>query len=345
MATHDYYQLLGVARSASEKEIRQAYRKLARKYHPDLNPNDKQAETKFKEIGQAYEVLSDAEKRKLYDRWGPDFEKYEAARKAGATAGGSGGFPPGGFPPGGFPPGGFPPGGFPPGGFTPGGFTWTSGGGPGGGFGGGDHTGTVDDEVLGGLFEQILGGTRAGGRRGGRVRGEDYEHPISLSLEDAFNGTTRRIQMTSPDGASQTLEVKVPAGVVDGQRIRIAGKGGPGFNGGASGDLFLIVAIAPHPRFRREGDNLSVTVDVPLYTAVLGGEVFVPTLKGTRLALKIGPETQNGQRIRLAGQGMTRANGTRGDLVAEVSVALPTQLTEREHGLFEELAALRATPS
>jgi molecular chaperone DnaJ/curved DNA-binding protein len=322
MARRDYYDVLGVPRSASEKEIRQAYRKLARQYHPDLNPNDKPAETKFKEIGQAYEVLSDPDKRKLYDRWGPDFEKYEQARKAGAGAGASSG---GSGP------------------FGSGPFTWTSGS---GGFGGsGGSTGTIDDENLGSLFDQILGGMgRSGsGRRSGPMRGEDFDHPTSLTLDEAFSGTTRLIQITPASGVPQTIEAKIPAGVADGQRVRIAGKGGPGINGGPPGDLYLVISVRPHPRFRREGDDLTVPVDVPLYTAVLGGEVLVPTLKGSRLALRIGPETENGQRIRLAGQGMPTTSGGRGDLYAEVRIVMPTGLNERERELFQELAALRAS--
>jgi DnaJ-class molecular chaperone len=318
MAGRDYYDVLGVPRSASEKEIRQSYRKLARQYHPDLNPNDKQSEAKFKEIGQAYEVLSDAEKRKLYDRWGPDFEKYEQARKAGASAGtsarGSGPF--GG-----------------------GSATWTTGS---GGFGGG--AGTIDDENLGSLFDQILGGMgRSGGRRSGPRRGEDYDHPTTLTLEEAFSGTTRLIQITSSSGQAATIEAKIPAGVADGQRVRIAGKGGPGIGGGAPGDLYLVVSIRPHARFSREGNDLTVPVDVPLYTAMLGGEVLVPTLKGGRLALRIGPETENGQRIRLAGQGMPASGGGRGDLYAEVRIVTPKGLNERERELFQELATLRTS--
>ena len=316
MARRDYYDVLGVPRSGSEKEIRQAYRKLARQYHPDLNPNDKQAETKFKEIGQAYEVLSDPEKRKQYDRWGPDFEKYEQARKAGASTGASGS------------------------GFGSGPYTWTSGS---GGYGG--STTTIDDENLGSLFDQILGGMGRGtgpGRRG-PARGEDFEHPTTLTLEEAFTGATRLIQITPASGAPQTIETKIPAGVQDGQQVRIAGKGGPGINGGAPGDLYLVVTVRPHPTFKREGDDLTVQVEVPLYTAILGGEVLVPTLKGSRLALRIGPEMQNGQRIRLAGQGMPTTSGARGDLYAEVRIAMPRELSDRERELFQELAALRAS--
>ena len=320
MARRDYYDVLGVSRSASEKEIRQAYRKLARQYHPDLNPNDKQAETRFKEIGQAYEVLSDADKRKLYDRWGPDFEKYEQARKAGAGAAGAGAGPFGAG--------------------SSGPFTWTSTG----GFGGAGSTGTIDDENLGSLFDQILGGMgRGAGRRGGPQRGEDYDHPTSLTLEEAFSGATRLIQITPASGVPQTIEAKIPPGVADGQRVRIAGKGGPGINGGAPGDLYLVISVRPHPRFTREGDDLTVPVDVPLYTAILGGEVLVPTLKGSRLALRIGPETENGQRFRLAGQGMPKARGARGDLYAEVRIVTPKGLNDRERELFQELAAQRAS--
>jgi DnaJ-class molecular chaperone len=316
MARRDYYDVLGVSRSASEKDIRAAYRKLARQYHPDLNPNNKEAEAKFKEIGQAYEVVGDAEKRKLYDRWGHDFEKIEQARKSGAASGAGAGAGP----------------------FDSGPFTWTTGGSR--TTGGGS---TIDDDMLGGLFDQILGGIgRGAGRRGGQLRGEDYDHLVSLTLEEANAGTTRLIQITPASGQPQTIEARIPGGVADGARVRIAGKGGPGIGGGPPGDLYLVVSIKPHPRFRRQGDDLTVSVDVPLYTAILGGEVLVPTLKGSRLALKIGPETTNGQLIRLAGQGMTRMDGTRGDLYAEVKVVMPTGLSERERQLFTELAALRA---
>jgi curved DNA-binding protein len=316
MPKRDYYQVLSVAKTASEKEIRQAYRKLARQYHPDLNPNDKQSETRFKEIGEAYSVLSDADKRKKYDRWGHDWEKIEQAQKAGATAGA--GFGGAGF------------------GGAPGGFRWTTET---------DSSGTIDDEMLGSIFEQVFGGGgRAGGfgQRSGRLAGEDYEHPTEVTLEEAYAGATRLIQIAGADGSLQTIEVKVPPGVTSGSRVRVAGKGSPGRGGGPPGDLYLLITVQPHPRFRREGDDLHVTVDVPLYTAVLGGEVHVPTPKGTRLALKLPPESQSGQRFRLAGQGMPRLGGSgRGDLYAEVRVMVPTGLSERERELFGELAGLR----
>ena len=313
MARRDYYEILGVARTATEKEIRQAYRKLARKYHPDLNPNDKPAEARFKEIGEAYDVLSDADKRKKYDRWGHDWEKIEQAQRAGATAGAGVGSGP---------------------------FRWGTSGGT------TVNDIPVDDEMLGGLFDQLFGGR--GGRRttvGGPRAGEDYDHPIQVSLEEAFTGATRLIQIEGADGSLKKIEVKIPAGVADGSRVRVAGKGGPGRNGGPPGDLYLVISIRPDPRFAREGADLIVGVDVPLYTAVLGGEVHVPTPKGTRLALKLPPGTQNGQRFRLGGQGMPRleAPSSRGDLYAEVRVVLPTSLSERERGLFQELASLRGS--
>ena len=329
MARRDYYEVLGVQRSAAEKDIRQAYRKLARKYHPDLNPKDKQAEARFKEIGEAYEVLSDPDKRKKYDRWGHDWEKIEQAQKAGAAAGAGAGF--GGR-----------------GGGS--GFRWTTGAGSRGG------SVPIDDDMLGGLFEQIFGGggPAAGfgrSRTSTRLAGEDYEHPTEITLEEAFAGTTRLIQMEGPDGRPQTIEVKIPAGVGDGARVRVAGKGGQGVGGGPSGDLFLVISVKPHPLFTRNGDDLTVNVDVPLYTAVLGGEVHVPTPQSRKLALKLPAGTQNGQRFRLAGQGMPRTGGARGgnnrdgrgDLYAEARVVLPTKLSDRERELFRELAKVRGS--
>lgn len=306
MAKRDYYEVLGVGRSASDKDVRNAYRKLARKHHPDLNPNDKAAAERFKEVSKAYEVLSDAEKRKKYDRFGHTWQQVEAAEKAGATAGG---------------------------GFDP--FRTkrtTRGGNPGV---------TFETDDLGDLFEQILGG-RGGGRRNGPLRGQDQELSVAVSLEEAFGGTLRTVRLQQPDGGEQRLEVKVPAGVTDGSRVRVAGKGGPGLGGGPAGDFYLVTTVEPHPRFRRDGDDLYTTLEVPLHQAVLGGEVFVPTPKGTRLALRLPPETQNGQRFRLGGQGMPRLDGSgRGDLFADVKALLPSGLSEREQELFRELAAIR----
>ena len=309
----DYYAVLGVSRSASEKDIKTAYRKLARKHHPDVNPGDKQSEAQFKEIGEAYSVLSDPEKRKKYDRWGHDWEKIEQAQAAGVNFRGR------------------------PGSTS---YTWSSSstGGEPGGF-------NFDSDDLGGLFEQLFGRT-AGGRtrvRNAPRKGSDIEQPVEITLEEAFNGTQRTFSIQDAhSGEIRTVEVKIPAGATDGLRVRIAGKGEPGQGGGPNGDLYLIVSVKAHPLFEREGDDLRVKVPTPLYTAMLGGEVMVPTPKGTQLALKVAPETPNGQRIRLAGQGMPHVNTPgRGDLYAEIAVQLPKNLTSREKELFAELARAR----
>ena len=319
MAAHtkrDYYTVLGVSRSASEKDIKTAYRKLARKHHPDVNPGDNKSEAQFKEIGEAYSVLSDPEKRKKYDRWGHDWEKIEQAQAAGANFRGR------------------------PGSTS---YTWSSAG------GGAPGSYNFESEDLGGLFEQLFG-RAAGGRtrvRSAPRKGKDLEQPVEIMLEEAFNGTQRTFSIQdSQSGEIRTVEVKIPAGATEGLRVRIAGKGEPGLGGAAAGDLYLIVSVKPHPLFERDGDDLRVKVPTPLYTALLGGEVMVPTPKGSQLALKVPPETPNGQRIRLAGQGMPHLNGSgRGDLFAEVTVQLPKNLTSREKDLFAELARARGAAS
>ncbi len=313
MAKRDYYDVLGVGRTATEKEIRQAYRKLARKYHPDVNPSDKTAEAKFKEIGEAYEVLVDKEKRAKYDRFGHNWQQMadqeEAARRAGF---GGAGF-----------------------GARPGGFTWQTRSGP----DVGEFEGFSD------ILEQILQGSAGGRRTGFRTRthpmsGEDLEHPVEIGLAEAITGTTRLLQVEGPE--SRRLEVKIPAGVRDGSRVRIAGEGGAGMRGGPRGDLYLVISIRPDPNFERQGDDLYTEVPVPLATLMLGGEIHVPTPKGTRLALRIPPETQNGKQFRLAGQGVPHLGTSgRGDLYARVKAVLPTDLTPREKQLFQELARLR----
>jgi curved DNA-binding protein len=312
----DYYTVLGVSRSATEKDIKTAYRKLARKHHPDVNPGDKKSEAQFKEIGEAYSVLSDPEKRKKYDRWGHDWEKIEQAQAAGANFRGR------------------------PGSTS---YTWSSAG------GGAPGSYNFESEDLGGLFEQLFG-RAAGGRtrvRSAPRKGKDLEQPVEIMLEEAFNGTQRTFSIQdSQSGEIRTVEVKIPAGATEGLRVRIAGKGEPGLGGAAAGDLYLIVSVKPHALFERDGDDLRVKVPTPLYTALLGGEVMVPTPKGSQLALKVPPETANGQRIRLAGQGMPHLNGSgRGDLFAEVTVQLPKNLTSREKDLFAELARARGAAS
>lgn len=340
MAGKDYYATLGVGRGASEKEIRQAYRKLARQYHPDVNPGDKTAEARFKEINEAYEVLSDPEKRKKYDQFG---ENWQYADQFAHTGAGAGGFGRGAAGRGGAWE-----------------FRWAGPQGQPGGI-------PFDLGDLGGGFESIfdLFG-RAGGRARARAqKGEDVEHPVEITLEEAYNGATRTIQMETEEvcptcngggavnkgpcptchGAGivpkvRRLEVKIPAGVKDGERVRIAGQGGAGTGGASRGDLFLLVSVRPHDRFERKGDDLYEDVAVPLTTAVLGGEVEVPTIRGTRVMLKIPPETQNGATFRLAGLGMPRVGSTaKGDLYARVKVQLPTRLTPRQRELFEQLRA------
>jgi len=321
MPVKDYYQTLGISRGASEKEIRQAYRRLARKHHPDVNPSDKAAESKFKEISEAYEVLNDSEKRAKYDRYGDAWQHVGTGAPGAGFQGQPGGFGTGGAGGPGFE-----------------GFHFETGG-P-----------TVGEDVdLGGLFERFFGGGVRAGRTGTRQqarrarRGEDVEQPVEVTLDEAYRGATRLLQVATADGSStKRLEVKIPPGVQNGSRIRVQGAGGPGLGGGANGDLFLVLSVQPHASFERKGDDLHTEVAVPLTTAVLGGEVQVPTLKGSKVALKIAAETQNARVIRLAGLGMPKLHGDgKGDLYAKVRVVLPTALSANERQLFEELAKLR----
>jgi molecular chaperone DnaJ len=328
MASKDYYQILGVNKNASEKEIKQAYRRLARKHHPDLNPDDKSAEAKFKEINAAYEVLSDPEKRKKYDQFGDQWEYAEQFAKSGGQER----------------------------------VRWD--------FGGGGKTFEYGDlSDFGDIFSSLFGDSGIGSRmRRGPQRGQDIESPIEVSLEEAYHGSTRVIQLQTKEpctacggtgrvgnrvcticnGAGgkvspKRLEVKIPAGVKDGSRIRIAGEGGPGHAGGKKGDLYLAVKVLPHRLFERKEDDLYTEVSVPLAIAMLGGEVKLPTLNGN-LSLRIPPETQNGKVFRLAGKGMPQlGNRKYGNMFAKVKVVLPTNLTEEERKLFERLRSLRPT--
>lgn len=323
MAKKDYYAILGVKRRASDKEIRQAYRRLARKYHPDVNAGDKAAEAKFKEINAAYEVLSDAEKRRKYDLYGDQWQyadQFEQARRQGGQR-----------------------------------WSWSGRGAPFGGFDLGDLGFGDLGDLLGGLFT----GTRT---RSGR--GESVQHMAEVSLAEAYQGTTRVLNMQTEEpcstcggsgklvGAvchvcqgsgvtmrSRRLEVKIPPGVTDGSRVRVAGEGPrpSGRGGGARGDLYLVISVRPHERFSRRGDDLHTEVEVPLLDAVLGGEVAVPTLKGKAM-LKIPPLTQNGRVFRLAGLGMPHlGSSAKGDLYAKVEVILPAELSPEERELFEKL--------
>ena len=326
MEFKDYYSTLGVAKGASDKEIKQAFRKLARKYHPDVNPGDKAAEARFKEVNEANEVLSDPEKRKKYDELGANWRMYEQAQRAGAQPGAAG---------------------------NPFGGAW--GAGPGGG---GFRTMSEDEvsEMFGGddspfsdFFRTFFGGGAAGGGDPrGRTRaprnraGRDVEHEIELDLEDALHGTVQRLGIQQQNG-QRTVEVRIPAGVTDGSRVRVAGEGERGSGNGASGDLFLRVRLKPHARFDRKGRDLYTKVKVPVTTAVLGGEIDVATLGGKSLRLKVPQTTQNGQVFRLRGHGLpsTKKDETAGDLYATVDVALPQTLSDDDRRHYEALAGVK----
>jgi len=283
----DYYAVLGVGRGATEKEIKQAFRRLARRYHPDVNPGKKEAEAKFKEVNEAYEVLSDPDKRHKYDQFG------DAWKQAGTFSQGQQGP-----------------------------FAGATTFGP---------EGTSDMGEF--MFERLFQDLGIGRKRS--RRGQDIDYPVEVSLEEAFNGTSRII--TSPKG--RRLEVKISPGVDSGSRVRVAGEG---VMGDVPADLYLVISVRPHEVFQRKGVDLHTEVPVPLTVAVLGGEVQVPTLKGKKVALKVPAETQNGVVFRLAGQGMPHlGDGARGDLLARVKVVLPSRLTPKEKELFEKLRSLR----
>lgn len=335
----DLYAVLGVPRSASQKEIREAFRKLARKFHPDVNPGNVEAEERFKEISAAHEVLSDKENRAKYDQHGDNWRNADQIEEMMRQRGASGfGFGQGGAPGGNFQS-----------------FEFDLGDPSGGGGGGG----------IGGMFESLFRRSPGREQRPPRQRGGDVEHSVRVSLEEAFQGTTRTIELredgrvcgvcggagqvagaschncggSGQSGALRRLEVSIPAGVRDGTRVRVRGKGGPGAPGGAAGDLFLRVSVAEHPRFERRGDDLHIELDIPVAEAALGGEARVPTLKGRTLALTIPAGTQGGRVFRLAGQGMPRSGGGFGDLHARARLRLPEQLSDEQRALFERLRA------
>ena len=307
MEYKDYYDILGVSREADEKEIKRAYRRLARKHHPDVNPGDAEAEERFKEINEAYEVLSDPEKRLKYEQLGTDWARWQQT------------------------------------GGRPGDFDWSrwTTGTPGGGQRVHVRYGTPEDleDLFGGsspssdFFAQIFGGMGGFEYQVRPQRGQDYEQALEISLREAYQGTTRVLQKDE-----RRLEVKIPPGARTGTRVRMAGEGGPGAAGGKVGDLYLRVEVAPDPQFERQGDDLHVTVPVDLYTALLGGQVQVPTLSGS-VMLTIPAGTQNERTFRLRGKGLPhlRQSKQHGDLYAQVDVQLPTRLTPRQRKLFEEL--------
>jgi curved DNA-binding protein len=300
----DYYEVLGVPKGASDKDIKQAYRRLARKLHPDVNPNNKAAQEKFKEINEAYEVLSDADKRKKYDTLGANWQQYEQYQRAG----GQGPFQYGQYHT-----------------VTPEDFSNIFSG-----FGGNGDVGGFSD-----FFRTFFGGDMGGTRQARPRRGQDIEQSVEITLAEAYHGTVRLVQK---DG--RRLEIKIPPGVKSGSRVRYAGEGAPG--SGGAGDLYLRVQIADDSAFERKGDDLFTDVPVDLYTAILGGEIQVVTLK-SKFVLKIPPETQPGKTFRLGAQGMPRLDSTKSfvDLYARVRIILPEHLTDTERELFEKLAKMR----
>jgi len=307
----DYYETLGVGRDASESEIKKAYRKLARKYHPDVN-KDKEAEEKFKQVNEAHEVLKDPEKRQRYDQLGPDWQAGQDFK--------------------------------PPPGWENVHFEFSSG--PqaeafhfGGGF----------SDFFETLFGGSMGGGGAARARQASwvMRGQDHEAQIEVSLEDAYRGATRTITLQGheidPQGqvrpTTQNMQVKIPPGVTDGTRIRLSGKGGEGMGGGTPGDLYLRVNIEPHPRYRVDGHDLQVEVRIAPWEAALGGTVEVATMDGS-VNLKIPPGSQSGQKLRLRGKGLPKKGGQRGDLLARLKIAVPKDLSAREKELYTELAQI-----
>ena len=291
----DYYKLLGVDKSASQKDIKSAYRKLARKFHPDLNPNDKDAKKKFQEINEANEVLSDPDKRKKYDQYGSEwqhsdqFEKQKQSqhRYAGQRQ-------------------------------------------P-------SYADPGSEDTFSDFFESLFGGVSGSGRgRQVKYRGEDLTAEIMLDLLDAYKTHTQTLTLNG-----RKIRITIPAGIENGQTIKIVGHGGKGMNGGPNGDLYITFSIANHPRFKRSGNDLFATIDLDLYKAVLGGDLTIETLSG-KVKLKVKPETQNGTKIKLKGKGFPvyKKEGQFGDLYVTYSIKIPANLTEKQRTLFKQLSEL-----
>lgn len=293
----DYYKILGVDKKASENDIKNAYRKLARKYHPDLNPDDKEANKKFQQINEANEVLADPEKRKKYDQYGKDWkhsEQFEKARQAQGSAQYD--------------------------------------------FGGYNYAEPGDEDDFSSFFTSMFGKKAgAGGRRSNaKFRGQDLQAELRMTLAEAYHTHPRTITING-----KNLRITIPAGVENGQVIKLKGHGGPGVNGGPNGDLYITFSIADSGHFRRDGNDIHTTVEIDLYTALLGGEVTIDTLGG-KIKLKVKPETQNGTKIRLKEKGFPvyKKEGQFGDMFVTYSVKLPTNLTEKQKELLQEMAKL-----
>ncbi len=292
----DYYKILGIDKNASIDDIKKAYRQLARKYHPDLNPNNKEANKQFQQINEANEVLSDPETRKKYDKYGKDWkhgEEYEKAQQSQRQS--------------------------------------TNQGGGEQYFGGGTGTEDFSD-----IFNSMFGGAKGGGRGGrqSKFRGQDFNAEVQLNLIDAYQTQQQTLTVNG-----KNIRITIPAGIENGQTIKIAGHGGPGVNGGPAGDLYIKFSIPSDSKFKREGNNIYSTVDLDLYIAVLGGEITVDTLSG-KVKLKVPPETQNGTKVKLKGKGFPvyKNEGQFGDLFITYVVKIPTNLTEKQKVLFTELS-------
>jgi DnaJ-class molecular chaperone len=307
----DHYATLGVSKSASPEDIQKAYRKLARKYHPDMNPDDATAKKKFQEVQSAFEVLSDADKRKRYDQFGPNFEQMAG----GPASGGRGGWR----------------------------YTTTSG--PqtypfdindlGDIFGGGG----AEAEGGGGfadLFKHLNRG-RGGRRATAAARGEDIQHEMEIPFATAVLGGEAAISVQRADGDVETIKVRIPAGIEDGKKIRLRGQGGQGSGSGQAGDILLTIHVSPHPHFRRAGNRLEVRVPITLAEAAQGGKIDVPTPHGV-VTLTLPPNTSSGKRLRIKGQGVKPVNQPAGDLFAEIQVVLPGELTEAERQQLAEVS-------
>jgi curved DNA-binding protein len=290
----DYYKILGVDKTATQDEIKSAYRKLARKHHPDLNPNDKEAHKKFQQINEANEVLSDPEKRKKYDTHGKDWQHADQFEKARQSQGRQSAYS-----------------------------TESA-------FSSEDDSGYFSD-----FFESLFGGARAGGGRSQpRYKGQDQTAELHLNLTNAYKTHQQTLTINN-----KQVRITIPAGVENGHVVKLKGKGGKGANGGPDGDLYITFVMKNDTKFKRDGNDLSATIDIDLYTAVLGGEVTIDTLDG-KVKLKVKPETQNGTKVKLKGKGFPiyKSEGQFGDLYITFTVKIPTNLTEKQKQLFTELS-------